>query len=57
MQFRGEWFNTFNHTNFSSDDTGSRAKGPVQTYTAAGFGNILASNDPRIVQLALKMVF
>jgi hypothetical protein len=57
MQFRGELFNTFNHTNFSSDDTGSRAKGPVQTYTAAGFGNILASNDPRIVQLALKIVF
>jgi hypothetical protein len=57
IQFRGELFNAFNHTNFSTDNTGSRAKSPVQTVSAGGFGNILAANDPRIIQLALKVVF
>jgi hypothetical protein len=57
MQFRGELFNAFNHTNFMNDNTGSNSKNPVQTYNAGGFGNILAANDPRIIQLALKVVF
>jgi hypothetical protein len=57
VQFRGEIFNTFNHTNLSTDSTGSRSKSPIQTVTGAGFGNILAANDPRIIQLALKVVF
>jgi hypothetical protein len=57
VQFRGEFFNTFNHTNFSTDNTGSNARAPVQTVSSAGFGNILAANDPRIVQLALKVLF
>ena len=57
MQFRGELFNAFNHTNFMNDDAGSYSKSPVQTYTGAGFDNILAVNDPCIVQLALKVVF
>jgi hypothetical protein len=56
-QFRAEMFNTFNHPNFMNDATGSYAKGPVQTYTGAGFGNILAANDPRIIQFALKVIF
>ncbi len=57
VQFRGEFFNTFNHTNFSTDNTGSNAQAPVQTVSSAGFGNILAANDPRIIQLALKVIF
>ena len=57
VQLRGEFFNTFNHTNFSTDNTGSNAKSPVQTVSSAGFGNILAANDPRIIQLALKVLF
>ncbi len=57
VQLRGEFFNTFNHTNFSTDNTGSNAKNPVQTVSSAGFGNILAANNPRIVQLALKVLF
>ena len=58
FQFRGELFNTFNHTNFSSDNTGSRAKSPVQTNPAStSFGQIQAANDPRIIQLAGKVVF
>jgi hypothetical protein len=57
IQFRGELFNSLNHTNFSTDNTGSRAKSPVQTVTSGGFGNILAANDPRIIQLAIKVIF
>ena len=58
VQFRGELFNTFNHANFSTDNTGSRAKSPVQSNpNLSTFGQILAANDPRIIQLALKVIF
>jgi hypothetical protein len=58
IQFRGELFNTFNHTNFATDNTGSRAKSPVQANPSSTlFGQIQAANDPRIIQLALKVVF
>jgi hypothetical protein len=36
---------------------GVSSQNPVSTVTGAGFGNILAANDPRIIQLALKVVF
>ncbi|HEV2276111.1 MAG TPA: carboxypeptidase regulatory-like domain-containing protein [Acidobacteriaceae bacterium] len=48
VQLRGEFFNTFNRANFLN---------PVTTESAGGFGNILSANDPRIVQLALKVIF
>jgi Carboxypeptidase regulatory-like domain/TonB-dependent Receptor Plug Domain len=57
VQFRGELFNTFNHTNLMNTDMGVSSQNPVSTVTGAGFGNILAANDPRIIQLALKVVF
>ncbi|HTH53169.1 MAG TPA: carboxypeptidase regulatory-like domain-containing protein [Edaphobacter sp.] len=58
VQFRGELFNTLNHTNFSTDNTGSRAKSPIQANPSlSSFGQIQAANDPRIIQLALKVVF
>jgi hypothetical protein len=57
IQFRGELFNTFNHTNLMTTDMGVSSSNPVTTVTGAGFGNILAANDPRIIQLALKVVF
>jgi len=47
-QFRGEFFNAFNHTNFNTLST---------TRTATSFGNVLTAHDPRIVQLALKLYF
>jgi Carboxypeptidase regulatory-like domain len=48
LQFRAEFFNVFNRVNFSN---------PGTTVSAGGFGNILAARDPRIGQLALKIVF
>ncbi|MCU1261793.1 MAG: TonB-dependent receptor, plug, partial [Bryobacterales bacterium] len=48
VQFRSEFFNLPNHTRFQN---------PVTTVTGAGFGQILSANDPRIVQLALKIFF
>ena len=35
---------------------GIYSQNPVQSLTGAGFGNLLSANDPRINQLALKVV-
>ncbi len=48
IQLRGEFFNVFNRTNFNS---------PGTTVSAGGFGNIISARDPRIGQLAAKVVF
>ena len=48
LQLRGEAFNVFNHTNFSSLST---------NITAANFGAVTATRDPRVIQLAAKFYF
>ena len=49
MQFRGEFFNAFNNTEFTN---------PHTTYLGNAFGAIRAtSNGPRVIQLALKLMF
>ncbi len=48
FQFRGEFFNVFNHTNFNFPN--------VQVDNAA-FGQIGSAQDPRQIQLALKILF
>jgi hypothetical protein len=50
LQFRGEIFNLFNHTNFSNPD-GHYQDGQGQ------FGKITQVGDPRLVQFALKFFF
>lgn len=47
-QLRGEFFNGFNHPNFGS---------PGTTFGTATFGVISSAADPRIIQLALKLLF
>jgi len=49
LQFRAEFFNVLNHTNFGD---------PQQNQTNGSFGEITSTNgDPRIGQLSLKLAF
>jgi hypothetical protein len=48
LQFRAESFNTFNHTQFLSVDSG---------YTDAIFGQVTAAQDPRVLQFGAKLLF
>jgi len=48
VQFRAEFFNALNRANFSN---------PSSSVSAGAFGSISGANDPRIGQLAMKVVF
>lgn len=48
LQFRGEFYNLFNKTNFLA---------PQVNVAAANFGAVTSTADPRFVQIALKLVF
>jgi hypothetical protein len=49
LQFRAEYFNIFNHTNFNTP--------AASLSNAATFGRITTAGDPRIGQLSLKLGF
>jgi hypothetical protein len=49
LQFRAEFFNLFNHSQFGS---------PVNDVSSPGFGFVQSTvNNPRLIQLALKLAF
>jgi hypothetical protein len=48
IQFRSEFFNIFNHTNFSGVST---------SYGAGNFGQVTSALDPRIIEFALRYHF
>jgi hypothetical protein len=48
LQFRAEFFNLFNHAQWS---------GVGATLGAATFGQITSARDPRIGQLGLRLLF
>lgn len=48
LQFRSEFYNFFNRTNFGA---------PSVNLAAANFGRVTSTADPRYVQLALKLLF
>jgi TonB dependent receptor-like, beta-barrel len=48
LQFRGEMFNAFNHTNFNALGT---------TFGSSTFATVTSVHDPRVVQLGLKFNF
>jgi hypothetical protein len=49
LQFRAEFFNTFNHAQFNT---------PVVNVAAANFGSIISTSvNPRLIQFALKYLF
>jgi hypothetical protein len=48
LQFRGEFFNLFNHANLGNPNTSA---------TSPAFGRITSADAPRILQFGLKLVF
>jgi hypothetical protein len=51
VQFRAEAFNVFNHAQFKTPG------GLWNNEGVGGFGYVTAANDPRIMQVALKLYF
>ena len=56
FQFRGEFFNAWNHTQFSGMDTTARFN-PAGQQINANFGAYNAARDARKVQLSLRLMF
>jgi hypothetical protein len=48
LQFRAEFFNLFNHTQFSGVGTG---------FGSGTFGQVTSARSPRVSQLALRLAF
>lgn len=57
LQFRAEFFNLFNRVNFYNPGASSQNSSSAAVISNAGFGTIKGSGDPRIGQLALKLLF
>lgn len=51
LQFRAEAFNVFNHAQFLNPS------GDISNSGSHGFGYVTKANDPRILQVALKLLF
>ena len=51
LQFRAEAFNVFNHTQFTNPS------GNINNGGVGGFGYVTGARDPRIMQVALKLLF
>jgi Carboxypeptidase regulatory-like domain/TonB-dependent Receptor Plug Domain len=55
FQFRAEFFNAFNHTNFG--DTGPNGGGVGLNVDASNYGQITTAHDPREIQFGGKIYF
>ncbi len=56
VQFRAEFFNAFNHTQFSSMDTTARFD-PAGSQVNTNFGAFNGARDPRRIQLSFRLMF
>jgi hypothetical protein len=56
LQFRGELYNTFNHTQYSSVNTAARFD-TAGRQTNVQFGQVTGTRSPRVIQLALTFRF
>jgi hypothetical protein len=57
LQFRAEAYNVFNHAQFLNPDALCVASADQQCFGSKTFGIVSSARDPRIMQLALKLVF
>jgi hypothetical protein len=57
IQFRWEMYNAFNHTQFSSVDTGARFDPATGQQVNQRFGQFTGARTPRIMQFALRFHF
>ena len=58
LQFRAEFFNTFNHPQFNNPSAGcGLTANSVEVSSASSFGIISESVNPRLIQFALKYSF
>jgi hypothetical protein len=57
VMFRGEAYNAFNHTQFSTVNVSPKWSYTTGAVSAAQFGQITAARDPRVMQFALRFQF
>lgn len=57
MQFRGEYFNVFNHPSFTSIGATLTATATTINPATGNFGVVTATRDARVAQLSLKLTF
>ena len=57
LEFRAEFFNVLNHTNFLFARPGPQNGNPATVLGDPHFGLLTASRDPRQIQLAMKFSF
>jgi hypothetical protein len=57
IEFRAEFFNFLNHTNFLFSQTGPQNPNNSTVLGTSQFGNLTAARDPRQIQFALKVSF
>ena len=58
LKFRTDFFNAFNHPQFSNPNFGQGAIYGLPNFAAGNFGQITSTSvNPRVIQLALKYIF
>lgn len=57
FQFRGEFFNAFNHTNFGGASNPAFPAGIDTNISDANFGQVISTHLPRRIQLGAKLYF
>jgi outer membrane receptor protein involved in Fe transport len=57
LEFRAEFFNVLNHTNFLFSKTGPQNGNSSTILGNSQFGDLTAARDPRQIQFALKLSF
>lgn len=57
LEFRAEFFNVLNRVNFNYPGTNAVVSDTNTKFASGGFGTSGSAFDPRIGQLALKLIF